>query len=233
MSFVPKRKYHLMQVYKKPQYPTNLMFVDTETKPGKGSVKGQLERHWLWFGYTLAFRREGGKRTRVDALQFNTVKEFWDFLITRLDSSRPLWVFAHNLMFDLTILDCWGQADKYGIEVDLPVLDDPPCFLCCTHELGKVNFVDTFNYWKCSVEDLGKQQGLKKLPKPKTDKLDAKWCKYCQRDVDVIAKAVENLIQWLQDNDLGPLSYTIASIAMSTYKHRFMPHDTIHVHDNP
>lgn len=221
-----------MKAYKRPEYPTNLLFFDCETKARRNSGEEKSEKHFLWFGMMLAYRRDNGERTRIKRMMYTTPDEFWNALISRLDNSRPLWVFAHNLIFDLTIVDCWTKADEYGIDVNLPVLEDPPIFLCCQHERGKVNFVDTFNYWKNSVADIGKSIGLNKLDMPTGNKINQQWKDYCQRDVDVISTAVDNLIQWLKSNDLGPLSFTIASIAMGTYKHRFMPRNCIHVHDN-
>src|ERR1700759_988500 len=227
-----KRKYHVMAEIKTNSYPTNLLFVDTETMSTPHPEDKNTTREVFWFGYTLAYRREGKLRTREDKRWFYSIKEFWDYVETRLDNGRPLWIFAHNLMFDMVILDIWTEGDTRGFDIALPVLDDPPTFICCNHKRGKVNFVDTFNYWKSSVSDIGKSLGIPKLEMPKKRKMSKAWLTYCARDVDILGQAIDNLIAWLQDNNLGSLSYTNASIAFNTYKHRFMPKNTIHVHDN-
>ena len=221
-----------MTPIKQIQYPTNLLFFDTETKAHKLKRKPKSEFHKFWFGHVLAYRREANIRTRIIDQPIKSVDAFWKLIINRLDPKRPLWCFAHNIIFDLTILDCWQRADEYGIEIDMPVLDDPPVIICCSHERGKVNFIDTFNYWKCSVSDIGVSLGTPKLKLPKSPELSPKWLAYCRQDVHILGRAIDQLIRWLSDNDLGPLSYTIASIALNTYKHRFMPTNTIHIHDN-
>lgn len=210
--------------------PTNFAVFDTETKPDPKVSEDEDQYHKLWFGYCYAFRRDGKQLTRTKDCLFKTPKEFWDFLLTRLDEKRPLWVFAHNIPFDLTIVDAWLSGDAHRISVDLPVLDDPPIILLCSHPRGKLCFVDTFNYWKVSVADIGKSVGFPKLERPEHFNFGPEWKEYCKTDVMVLVKAITNLLAWLEDNNLGSLKYTTPGIAMSIFKHKFMPDKTIMVH---
>ena len=220
-----------MKTQKTTQAPSNFLFFDTETKGEINPDDMAESHHYLWFGYATAFRYEHHKRTRECNTLFTSVASFWKVLRKRLDPSRPLYVFAHNLGFDLTIVDFWEYCDKNNIQFEYAVLDDPPTFFTVIIDECKVCFVDTLNYWRCSLADLGKSFGVPKLAFPAYDQDIETWYKYCQTDVEIIATAVTSLIDYLQDNDLGKFCMTAPSIAMATFKHRFMTTE-IYVHDN-
>lgn len=227
-----QRFWHVMKRTRTVSNPTNMLFFDTETLSEIEDGKPNVQIHKLWFGFAMAYRREGLEHTRYKEIYFKDTKTFWNFVLTRLDKKRPLWIFAHNMPFDLTIVDAWLSGDFYNIKVDLPVLDDPPIILLCSHSLGKLAFVDTFNYWKVGIADIGKNVGMDKLVMPDHHLYNEQWKQYCRRDVEIISAAIDNLIVWLESNDLGSMKYTTPSIAMSVYKHRFMPIDTILVHND-
>ncbi|MEM3077843.1 MAG: DNA polymerase [Candidatus Nitrosotenuis sp.] len=212
--------------------PTNLLFFDTETQAHRDDKDQTVEYHRLWFGYALAYRREKQHHTREMSIFFDTSDQFWEFLISRLDKERPLWVFAHNIPFDLTIVNAWLSGDNYGISVDLPILDDPPIIIACHHDCGKMVFVDTFNYWKSSVSEIGESLGIPKLTMPTHKILDDEWRNYCKMDVTIISSAIDRLLKWLEDNSLGSLRYTTPSIAMNIFKTKFLKPNTIEVHNN-
>jgi len=223
---------HIMKELTKASYPTNLLFFDTETKPRRKKGDGKDEYHTFWFGWAYGFRREGCNRTRTHDRLFVSINEFWECVLSRLDASRPLYVFAHNLGFDLTIVDFWERCESIPIQIDLPVIDDPPTFFVTTINKCKVYFVDTFNFWRESLESLGKSVNMikGKMPSRKAPMKD--WYAYCQQDVLILAKAVESLTDFLQIHELGSFKLSTPSIAMGTFKYRFMPKDSIYVHDN-
>jgi DNA polymerase elongation subunit (family B) len=53
---------------------------------------------------------------------------------------------------------------------------------------------------------------------------------YCKRDVEIVYRAVRGLIAELEENDLGSLRYTAASVAWSVYRHKFYPAPVITHH---
>lgn len=226
-----KRIPHIMKAQKARQCPSNMIFFDNETRPKKTPKQWEDELHYLWFGCALSFRYEHGKRTRSSSLTYRKPAEFWQFIKSRLDKSRPLYVFAHNLPFDLTIVDFWQLAEPLGIKLGFAVLEDPPLIIEATWNDCKIVFLDTMNYGPFALASWGKDLGCDKLPMPKTRKLDASWLTYCQRDVEVTSKIVTGIIDFIHENDLGSFAYTTSKLALNTFKHRFMRH-AIYVHDN-
>ncbi len=225
-----KRHPHIMKSKKDLHHPSNFFFFDTETKDkSKGKVK-DIQTHQLWFGWCWAFRYEDGKITRAMKSSFETYDEFYDLMASRLDKSRPLYVVAHNLGFDLTIVDFWEQADNREMECLYAVLEDPPLFLSYRWQGCKLIFIDTFNFWKCSVADMGKALGIPKIEIDITKATRKEADPYCIRDVEILANQLIGLLDFLSEHDLGSFGISAPAIAMNTYKKRFMKHE-IFIHD--
>lgn len=221
---------HIMKTRKTIHHPSNFFFFDTETRDRlKGKGNG-TEQHHLWFGWIWCFRYEQGKITREKRIRFDTIERFYQILEQRLDKSRPLYVVAHNLGFDLTIIDWWIQSVELGMDLNYAVLEDPPLMMSYGWHDAKVICLDTFNYWKGSVADMGKSLGLEKLPMPSLTATSLIWDEYCFRDVEILGKQVMNLLGFLTEFDLGAFGMSAPSIAMNAYKHRFMKHE-IFIHD--
>lgn len=230
MKQTHQRKPHIMSSQKTIHHPSNFLFFDTETKDkNKGKVKGE-QQHKLWFGWVWAFRYEDQSVTRSMKRSFDTIDEFYELIRARLDKSRPLYIVAHNLGFDLTIVDFWEQAEQRGMECLYAILEDPPLFLSYRWDDCKIIFIDTFNFWKCSVADMGKSLGLPKLEIDITTATRKEADPYCIRDVEILANQLTGLLNFLSDNDLGSFGISAPSIAMNTYKKRFMTHE-IFIHD--
>lgn len=233
--------------------PTSCLFVDTETTaiPIEGNPNATLQvlRSWC----SIYCRMDKGKIRRTYNANGTTTEQFWSQVEALLDERRPLWIFAHNLGFDLTVLKFWEQLDmdNYNFGIDcgeytyydgkklnkvwrgFAVLDDPPVIIECSKTGTKKVLIcnDTYNYFRCSVADLGKSIGLPKLPMPEQSSPQAEWDKYCFRDVEIIQVAITDLMSFVRDHDLGMWKYTAPAQAMSAYRHRFM-REKILVHGN-
>ncbi len=227
-----KRIAHEMKPITRIKIPSNLLFFDTETKGKIDKSNPSSCRHTLWFGWSLAFRYEHGVRTRLKWKRFQTASEFWSFVVSRMDNLRPLYCFAYNLGFDLTITDFWRMSEKLPINIDFAVLEDPPLAIRGFIRNKSLYLIDCFNYWKTGVAELAKSVGLQKLPMPKITASQLKWDKYCKGDVEPLAKAITRLLDYLRINDLGGFGISAPGIAMNILKHSFLKRDVVFIHDN-
>lgn len=224
------RRPHVMKQRKTGSHPSNFMFFDTETKDISKVKDKDKEYHALWFGVAWCMRYEGGKPTRNLVKRFNTKEGFYEILESRLDNKRPLYVFAHNLGFDLTSVDFWIQADERGYECNYCILENPPLFLSYTVNKCKVVFLDTFNFWKTGVAEMGSSLKMEKLSMPDINAPYKEWTEYCKRDVEILVNQVVGLIDFLSENNLGSFSISAPSLAMNTFKRCFMKHEVL-LHD--
>ena len=233
--------------------PTSCLFVDTETTgiPIEGNPNATLQVLRLWCARHV--RLEKGKVRGSMSAQGTTCEQFWALVETLLSERRPLWLFAHNLGFDLTVLRFWEKLDDDTFSFlqmlagekshrgnrdarrwsGFAVLDDPPTIIeCRLRDTKKVLICnDTYNYFRCSVSALGESIGVPKLPMPDDIEPIGYWFAYCSQDVKVIETAIVKLMQFVQKHDLGMWRYTAPAQSMSAYRHRFM-HKPILVHGN-
>lgn len=221
---------HIMKMGKIVSNPTNIMVFDTETKSEPIPDDPLVSRQTLWFGFATHFRLIDGRLMRRTKCRFTTPSAFWEYLESKLDKDKPLRVYAHNINFDFTIVDGWEAITNRGFETSYAVLEPSPFILSLRHDRGKVEFIDTFNYWKSSLEEMGKSIGLDKLPFPPEDATREQWDEYCYRDVEVLVRMLTNLMEYLRSNELGSLGVSAASLAFSVFKTSFMKHE-IFLHD--
>lgn len=104
------------------------------------------------------------------------------------------------------------------------VLEDPPTIIGMkfTDTNARVIAVDTLNWFRCSVRDLGESIGLPKLEMPEWEADDEKWFDYCERDTEIIERSFLSLVDFVSDNEFGMFRYTASGQAMAAYRHRFM-----------
>lgn len=211
--------------------PSNILVFDTEAWHGHGENRQEDELQTLRIGCAIAYRLSGSNRTRKKRTTFFNPGRFWGFVHDRLDVHRPLWVFGHNLAYDLGIVGGWGLLGSEDFEPHRVAVSGGIFFMTGLLHGRPVTFCDTGNYYRCSLETIGKSLGFPKLDMPDQRAGDDVWETYCMRDVEVTAAAVDSLIAFVRDEQLGPWQPTIAGLAFSGFRSRFMTHNVL-VHDH-
>jgi len=232
--------------------PQTLVFLDTETisEPTLGCPTERIERFRL--GCAIHVRLESGKVTRRSVLQFSKTDNFWGWLQKYLSKSRTLWLWCHNAGFDATQVGLLSLIEDGEFRLSWPIgptkdsagspveqkkrkgivcLDDPPTILECRHASGGLlKLVDTLNFWRLPLAELGESVKLDKLPMPSRDAPDIEWQEYCLRDCEILERVVLSLLEWHADHDLGQFRPTAASCAYGAWRHRFRGSEVV-LHD--
>jgi len=230
MQFVQYRKPQILKPTKSTQLPSNLLFFDTESRDRLAGRSKTHQEHRFWFGYAIGMRLEGNEVKSTHSEFLVSIDSFWECLKRHLQKDKPLYLFAHNLTYDLTMVDFWNRHSEEDFTLEFSVLENPPTMLSLSHKLGKLVVIDTFNYWKVGVAQMGESLGMPKLDMPASTKLDKDWKAYCLRDVEVIANQILRLFHFLKDNDLGSFRISAPGLAFGTFRRRFMKHE-IFLHD--
>lgn len=217
-------------------YPRIICLFDTESTIDKRIDFS--EYHTLRLGVVIFVELD--KECRVvdrEKYFFYTKEEFWDYINAKAKQNNTLYIYAHNMKYDAINVDFNECLKGLGYEVPYPIMNN--AFIARANKgKKKIKLVDTFNYVKTSVEEMGKKVGIEKIKLGEKGKIDfnaiddMELFKYCENDVAIIEKWMIDHIQFLHKNDLGSLKDTIASTAINIYRHSFINEHVIYYHKN-
>lgn len=113
---------------------------------------------------------------------------------------------------------------ELGWDADPIIIDDPPNYVRWRKGDRTLKLLDTTNYWKTSVKEIGKRVGLDKFDLPDSWTDEERGDTYCKRDVSIILLALQQWIAWLRAHRLGGMGISLAQQAWRAYVHRFLHH---------
>lgn len=192
----------------------HFVFFDTETIE---SLKGEYRELSMKMGWAVYWDRETD--ARIERF-FENPLEFWAWIESM--ELKDLTLFAHNAGFDMKVTKGYQcLITHYGYRVKSFYIKDKIYKLELIKEKRMLRIYDTFNFVGMSLADLGKAMGHAK------GKVDFQNCSheelkaYCLNDVLIIEKFIRALVNFLNEHDLGKLTSTGASLAFSSFRHRF------------
>jgi hypothetical protein len=221
-----KRQVGAIPPIKAERYPKRIIIFDTEAY--RSNPVNGVELQTLRLGVALYLELDAwGEVLKQEYYNFTTGLELTDFITWHTRKDKSLYVYAHNLRYDLQLSGLYGELVSQGWIASLFVIESPPTFIKLKQGRKSITLVDTFNYWQFSVKAMGEQLGLGKLTMPEESSPIAEWFSYCKRDVDVLSGYLVRFIKFLMDNDLAGLGLTLASQAFRSYRYRFMRQEII------
>lgn len=208
-------------------YPKRMLFLDIETKWERD---GNREKHRLKLAWTCYVERRSGERKDTEAWkEWKGTKPLCDYIEDLCQNKTVLYLFGHNVFFDLQASDFFHFFTRAGWILDF-VMDKGGSYILSIHK-GKrrLKVLSTTNYFPTSLAALGKMINLPKLDIDLEHATGDELSVYCRRDVEITKRAMEFYFQFVQDNDFGKFGLTRAGQAFSAYRHRFMK-KKIYVH---
>lgn len=222
-------------------YPKRLISFDTET------WGDEEDNHHLTMGWATLSLYDDGKYRTIDSIEFTTIDQFWNFVCDNLSQKQSTYVVAHNILFDMRILDFSNQLVSRGFKAGMQFIPEQtgPVKLGYSLERYKLYLFNLGNWWgQVPLRLIGE---LLDFPKGDINPTEERFnpdngcvpgseafqilSHYCRRDTDIVTAAVEAWVKFCIDNDLGPCAMTQAGQAFTAYRHRFMTTD-IYIHDN-
>lgn len=226
------RRPHIIRTNRRREAPSHLIFVDTEAH--RERVGPDREEHTLRLGVACYVRRRRAKgRVHITEswFTFRTPSEFWSWVVDHTHDRTRLYVYAHNWAYDACLLDLARVLPGMGWVLTTYVNESPPFIAVFRRGRRAICLVDTLNYWRVPLADLGRRVGEYKATMPPDDADDSVWEAYCRQDVQVLKRTVLEYLDFLQSHDLGNYQLTLASQAFCAYRHRYMDY-SLYVHTN-
>ena len=204
--------------------------MDTETYVHR--VEGNKTFHRLRLGHALYQRWRPSRSKHTEHwLEFTEPVEFWEWLDATVPHRATVWVMSCNLAFDFHILDGWKYIPAQGAKVQFYYAGFKTTIIQCRALKRRLLFIDTINVLPVSVAKLGEHLGLPKMDIDWRSKDTELVSAYCRRDVEIIRDGWNGFCDFIEGNDFGPVSMTLASQAMNTFSYRFMK-QPIFIHGN-
>ena len=144
-----------------------------------------------------------------------------------------VYAFAHNIYYDIQVsfMQLYFPAHGWTLKSFYNAKSGGVFFLVLRNGKRRICFINTLNFFQCSLRELGQAVGLQKQEVDFADVDDVTLSEYCKNDVAVIRKALLDFVRFRLDNNLGNQQKTIASQSFSAFRHRFM-RSPIVIHDN-
>lgn len=247
-----KRFNHVIKANHQKRAPESIIFFDTETKENRIDERTvDLE---LKYGFAVHTRRtRRGDFEPVAEFEFDRPLEFCRWVEGRATGAKRHYVVAHNVGFDLRVVALTRHLTANGWRRTSLILDGFKLMAtyrrplpthrctsrCRTRKGEKVHHgahttivvMNNQQLFATSLARLGESIGEAKMQIDLATADTASLREYCKQDVRVMIAAWNKWYHYLQDNDLGNFQHTIASQAMSAWRHRFMD-VPIKVHTN-
>ncbi len=112
------RPQHSIVAGRATKLPTRIIAFDTETHPAKEEPEFQD----LTMGWAVFARAD--RETREE-LFFTEPAKFWDFVASKVYPGTRLYVIAHNVFFDLRVVEWTKHLTAHGFDYTLAVTPDP------------------------------------------------------------------------------------------------------------
>ncbi|MBC7343849.1 MAG: hypothetical protein H5U03_00150 [Clostridia bacterium] len=223
------RKAHLLKPNMKNEKPRCFIFFDTETAPER--VDDVSVAHRLKLGVACYWWRGNAYNgEKIEWLTFTDSDAFWEWATSKIWAKTKLYLVSHNLDFDLAVTKGYEWLQKHGYKMTKYWEKAPSRIIVWRKGNKTLCGIDNGNYFRGSLEEIGKSVGLEKL------KVDFETCSnteletYCKRDVEILLYLWKKWLSFAEENNLGNFMPTLASQAFTAFRHRFMEH-RIFIHD--
>ena len=148
-----------------------------------------------------------------------SAKQFWQSCYPLFKSRRPVWIWSHNAAQDFTWLDVWGELDGKVLSAKRYILEDCPFIIKARYQGCNLTIVDSLNWFKCSISELGKMIHLDKGEVDFDRCSERELLEYCRRDVEILQESVLCLLRFVRENNLGMFRPTLPMQAFAAWSH--------------
>jgi hypothetical protein len=225
------RKWHILAENKGNSYPRQMIFIDTEARPIWRGMECEMQTY-LWMGCYVRVYDWGEMKFGEEWFETQDYKEFWEWVLSKAWRKGKLYVFGHNVSYDLLagrgiewLLSICGRIERY--------FEDNSSFIMKWKVNNKtIQIIDTMNYFRAPLAQVGELIGL---PKGRIEYATANLEEakaYCRRDIEIIKTAMIQLLRVAKLNDWGNFGVTLPKWAWNVFRHKFM-HRKVYIHGHP
>ena len=240
-----KLVHHVLKGSKRLSIPTDWIFFDCESllsQDENGDTKHT-------FRFAVARYIQRGKNEEEVYHLFRHPLDLYRFIVSKVYTNRTLYVCCCNTDYDFRLSSGFSNLEDLSFYLHSAIVESGKFILhyrdypLPTKEqkktkgysrpksIKRITICDTLNWLGIGVAKMGELLGLDKLTMPDfSEDLDT-WIPYCLRDVEITSNFMLYYFNFLERENLGKFSLTVASQSFSAFKSIYLKHD-IEVHSN-
>jgi hypothetical protein len=181
------------------------------------------EKQTFWLAWTCyLYNRSGKKDYQHKYLEWKDSNSLCEYIENHSYSKKPLYLFAHNIFYDLQLSGFFRYFTKAAWILDFVYEAGLDYILCCHKGDRKIKCISTTNYFPEGLKSLGKATGMEKGKVDFHHETETNISKYCRKDTEILTNIVLSWFDFITIHNLGKFSYTRASQAFNGFRHRFM-----------
>lgn len=199
--------------------PPQVVCFNTETTP-QDAPDGELHTLRYWAA-SLTVRRARRPADLGQSFGYGfTTGELADQIEIWAGGQRCLWIYAHNLSFDLSVTRLPAELHARGWQVTgHAVSSDSPWLRM---KLGQcvLTFADSWGWLRAPLDHIGADVGYRKPDLPGHPSSDDLWLDRCRADTEILTLAMIQLMDWWDAQQLGSWTLTGSAGGWNSWRHR-------------
>jgi hypothetical protein len=199
--------------------PPVIACFDTETRWHDGD-KGEVHQLRNWAA-RLDVRRDRRKTITTHDTQEGANAADLAYILSDWGRKHPtLWVYAHNLAFDLTVSAVTTKLADLGYSVTEFAIDSPSPFVKMSRGRSRITFADSHSWFPVGLDQVAAKMGASKVELPRNDSDEEWWAERCRVDVDILSDAMLAIMGWWDAQRLGHWSVTGSASGWNVMRHK-------------
>lgn len=164
-------------------------------------------------------------------------KHFWKledlslYILSKTQKKTSLNIYMHNAEFDVWASGILPTLTKAGWVLKFFYAQGHTFLLVCKKEGASIWFISSTNYYPFKLKTIGDLIGLPKLDTNVFTEDEEELLTYCERDVEIVQKAMNGWFDFIKAGGYGGYALTIPSQAFKAFRCKFYEH-TIYPHRN-
>lgn len=198
--------------------PPQVISLDTETR-WVGDGQGETHVLRLWAAQLDSRRPDSSGWTGSDTAWGRTAGQLAAQINEWAAGQKCVWLFAHNLSFDLTVSRLPAEMGKLGWAVSDHAAGSETPWLRLSRGGRSITLADSWGWLRQSIGEVGNTLGIPKPELPGNGDSEAGWLARCQGDVTILATAMCQIMDWWDTAELGRWSVTGSHSGWNVMRH--------------
>lgn len=199
--------------------PANVIYIDTETY---ATVTELGETHELrcWAARLDVRRDRNPDHTGTVTAEGQTAAEAAAQIEAWSDGVKSVWLYAHNLSFDLAVTRLPVELARRGWKLTGHGAASESPWIRMKKGSTVLTMADSWGWLRAPLGLIAQDLGVPYRPLPDRAATEDEWRQRCAADTDLLAVAMRQLLDWWDTAGLGSWTLTGSGGGWNTYRHK-------------